>query len=72
MIQDSNIDAGVTRSWDRLPKGVSFTRVRGRGHWHWGLVHGDPLLHRQAVLVREGRHTLHNVIRGEHGLPNSH
>lgn len=30
----------------------------------------DPLLERQVCMLREGRQALHNMIRGDHGLPN--
>ena len=33
-------------------------------------VEGDALAERALILRREGWQTLHNVIRGAHGLPN--
>ena len=62
---DANYDQGVKRSWDRRGKNLPNSRF-----FHWGLIKGDLLLQRQVYMMREGRHSLHNLIRGDHGLPN--
>lgn len=65
MAQCSNIDDGVRRSWQRKGRGLPPSQ-----RFHWGMVHHDRLLTRQFFMMREGRHSLHNLIRGDHGLPN--
>lgn len=65
-----NYDDGVKRAWQRLGRNVNCYASPNKGTWHWGLVSGDPLMVRQAFMVREGRHSLHNMIRGDHGLQN--
>lgn len=64
---DVNFDQGVRRAWARIGKAVGYNPMR----FHWGMLpEGDHLLQRQIYMVREGRHSLHNMIRGAHGLPN--
>lgn len=36
----------------------------------WHMVEHDLLAYRQLLKAREGWETLHNHIRGQHGLPN--
>ena len=63
-----NYDDAVQRSWNRVGK-ILYRIIDKR--FHWGkLVAGDTLLHRQVYMMREGRHSLHNMIRGDHNLPN--
>lgn len=69
MATDLNFDEGVHRSWERV--GVA-ARNQTRGRFHWGRVHHDPLLVRQFYMMREGRHGLINMIRGDHGLENKY
>lgn len=64
-----NIDNGVERAWNRVgrnaelprPPYLAIRKLRRRG---------DQLAFRWYMLRREGRHTLHNIILGDHGLPN--
>ena len=64
-VMNENFDQAVKRSWDR--KGQLIPSNRGV---HWLMVHHDKLLVRQMYMMREGRHSLHNMIRGDHGLSN--
>ena len=65
-----NYDDGVRRAWTRLGRAGHRLGRPNKGTWHWGLVSQDRLATRMAYMIREGRHSLHNMIRGDHGLPN--
>lgn len=61
-----NFDVGVKRAWERKSSVIRQLRKP----FYWYRVSHDPLLERQVYMMREGRQALHNMIRGDHGLPN--
>lgn len=60
-----NYDDAIGRSWEREGKNLKAIRP-----FYWTKLNGDKLLMRQFYMMREGRHSLHNLIRRGHGLPN--
>ena len=63
-----NKDEGVHRSWTRISKSLPAIC----DPFYWTQVSHDKLLVRQYYMMREGHQSLHNMIYGDHGLPNKY
>jgi hypothetical protein len=72
MATDQNFDEGVHRAWVRVGYSARVREHYQMKQFHWGMVDHDPLLVRQYYMMREGRHGLINMIRGDHGLDNKY